>query len=275
MTHPKIQSLKSLQSDLIYHSFRPIHIVSCAFGTSYFDVKQSVVLKISNLIYTLMLFIVFSGCFIYRLSSVPPQFCQSDAVAHSVMGIQQILAIFVVSTIYYQVIFYRDQFKELLTSISSTENEFLTLNLSISNKRFETKILLEVIFITASIYASFIVFVIFFKVQNVAFILLELFASINPMLVIILNLMVFSNLAWFIRDRFQLLKHFLMDVCAIDTLVANDLNEVWKVKLTRETPHGLHRELKKIAQIYELLFAMVNKLNDIFGFSNLTSMGEL
>lgn len=274
MIVPGVQPEKSLQNDLIYHCLRPVHIISCIFGVSYFKAKKSVILKVLKAIHTFTFFVLFTGSFIYRISSVPPQLSQPEAVAHSVMGIQQILAIIVILTIYYQVIFYKDQFIELLKLISSTENEFLLLNLCFSNKRFVTKIRFEVIFLTVFIYVSFMIFIIYYKVQNFGFILLELFTSINPMLVIISNLMVFANLAWFIRNRFQILKHFLMDVCAIDSLVANDSNEVWKVKLTRKTPHGLHSEFKKIAQIYELLFDMVNNLNDIFGFSNLASMGN-
>lgn len=274
MTVPGVEPEKSLQNDLIYQCLRPIHIMSCVFGVSYFNAKKSFVLKVLKAIYTLAFFVLFTGSFIHRISSVQPQFCQPEAVAHSVIGIQQIFAIIVIQTIYYQVIFYKDQFIELLKLISLTENEFLLLNLCFSNKRFVTKNLFEVIFLTVFIYVSFMIFIIYYKVQNIGFISLELFTSINPMLVIILNLMVFANLAWFIRNRFEILKHFLMDVCAIDSLVANDSNEMWKVKLKRKTPHGLHREFKKISQIYEMIFDMVNNLNDIFGFSNLASMGN-
>lgn len=275
MDLPKIQPVKSLRRDLIYNCLRPIHIVSCAFGASYFNNKTSILLRVANQIYTLAFFIAFAGSFFYRISSVPPRFCKPDAVANSVIGIQQILATIVITTIYYQVFFYKEQFKELLKLISSTENEFLVLNLRVSNKYFNMKILFEVIFITAFIYVSFVIFVIYYKVRHISSILLELFTSINPMLVIILNLMTFANLAWFIRNRFQILKQFLMDVCAIDSLVANAPTEVWKIRLTRETSHGLQSEFKKIAEIYKHSFAVVNHLNDIFGFSNLASMGKL
>lgn len=274
MSFLRLLSGKSLPNSSICHCLQPIHIVLCAFGASYSSVEKSIPLKVLNTMYTLIFFIVFSGSFFYRISSVPPRLCQSNDVAYSVMGIQQILATIVVITIYYQVFFYKDQFNDLMTSIASTEHELLVLNLNVSNERFAKKILFEVIFVTGFIYVSFIIFIIYYKVHHIGFILLELFTSINPMLIIILNMMVFTNLAWFIRNRLQILKHFLIDVCAIDSLVANDSNEVWKVKLTRETPHGLHREFKKIAQIYEFLYAMVNNLNDIFGFSSLASMGN-
>lgn len=274
MVPPKLQLEKVSSKDFLRHIFRPIHIISLAFGISYFSEKGTVWSRILNILYTLFVFIVFMGCFLYRISRVPPMLCQSDAVSHSVIGIQQILAIFVVAFIYYQVLFYKTQFHDLLKLISKTETAFSVLNINFSYTRFTYLILFEVIFVTILLYASFIFFAIYYKLPHFGIILLELFTSINPMLIIILNLMTFANLAWYICDRLQILRHFLIDVCAIDSLVANHSNEVWKVKLMQETPSGLYAEFKKIAQIYEQLFSMVNQLNDIFGFSNLASMGK-
>lgn len=266
---PKLQSEKSL-----WDSFRPINIISSIFGISYFSANNSILSRILKMLYTLTLFAAFTGSFFYRISSVTPKFCASNAVAISVMGIQQILAFIVIVTIYYQVIFYNEKFRDLFKLISVTEIELHVLNIQLSYKHFTLINLCEVIIVTVFIYVSFIFFSIYYKVQYIEVILLELFSSINPMLVIILNVLTFANLARVIRDRFQMLKNFLVDVCAIDSLVVNDSNKVWKVKLTRVTPHGLYSEFKKIAQIYELLFSMVNHLNYIFGFSNLASMGE-
>lgn len=79
----------------------------------------------------------------------------------------------------------------------------------------------------------------------------------------------------YMRRRFQNLKHFLMDMCAIDSLVATHIsNDTRNVKLTRQTVHGLQSNFKKISRIYKLLYASTNHLSDIFGLRNLTSMGK-
>lgn len=276
MVLPKLQLEKCPSNDLLRHSFRPIHFISLAFGISYFRGNSSIWWQIIlNNLYTLIVCTVLIGCFIYRISSIPPMLCQSDAVSHSVIGIQQILATIVVAFIYYQVLFYKTHFHDLLKLISKTETDFLLFNTNFSYKRFACLILFQVIFVTVLLYVSFIFFAIYYKLPNFGVILLELFTCINPMLVIIINLMTFANLVHLIRNRFQILRHHLIDVCAIDSMDANDSNEVWKLELAQNSSNGLYSELNKIAQIYEHLFSMVNQLNDIFGFSNLASMGEL
>lgn len=255
--------------------FLPLNIISSVFGISYLHETKSKSLQIFSKLYTLTVCTVLFVSFLYRISSVLPQFCQPDAVSTSVMGIQEILATFVVTTIYYQVLFNQNQFRSVQNLISTADTRFSMLNIRFPSKNFERKIFIEVTTVIGFICMAFIFFVVYYKVHSIGLILLEFFSSIAPMVVIILNLMIFSDMAWLIRNRFRMLKHFLVDVCAVGTLIADESNiEVWKVKLTRETPSGLHRELNRIAKIYELLFCAVNHLNDIFGLSNLTSMGK-
>lgn len=259
---------------LICDIFRPIHIVLRIFGITFFTAQQSRRFQILDMFYTLICFMAFVGSFSYRISSEVARFCQSDPVAQSVMGIQQMLSTLAIIAIYFQVIFYREQFHELIKTITSTNDAFSTMNVTFSEKKFATKILCEVILLTAFIYITFIVFVIYYDVRQIEFILLELFTSINPMLIIIVNVTKFVNFTWFIYDKFEMLKHILTDVCAIDLSNETDSNGVCKVKLIRETAHGLYDDFRKITHIYELLFTMAQNLNDIFGFSNLASMCE-
>lgn len=264
------------QFSTVIQSFRSIHIISNIFGISYFTTVNSKSFQILSKLHTLAVLIVFIACFSYRISGVSPQFCQSDAVSTSVTGIQQILAISVLIAIYYQNLFYKNRFQNLLKLTSAVDNEFFALNSHVFfYNYFGRKILFELIGMIVFICASVVFFVFYYRVQDIGLILLELFSTINPMVVIILNLMTFCNMTWFIRNKFRSLKHFLMNARAVDSLDASKSNRVWQVKLTRETPTELHRRFKKIAQIYEMLFCMVNHLNDIFGLSNLTSMGRL
>lgn len=257
----------------IPQSFYAVHQVSRIFGVSYFTNILTPSSWFMNIPYTLAVLILFFAAFLYRISSVPPNFCRSNAVSYSVIGIQQILIMFAIVAIFYQILFYKDRFKKLLKCISLIEYEFEVLNIGFSCKRFMAKILIEVVTIIIFIYVSFLFFVIYYDVRQIGLIMLELFSYMNPMLVIILNLITFLNVVWYIRNRFQHLKRFLMDLCAIDPLSACSLNEPQKVKLSR-TPNALQRDFPKIARVYELLFTASKYLSDIFGCSNLTSMGK-
>lgn len=260
-------------ANTIPQSFYAVHLVSRIFGVSYFTNIVTTSSWFMNVPYTLSVLIIFIGAFSYRISSVPPNFCRSDAVSHSVIGIQQILTVVTISAIFYQILFYKDQFRKLLECTSSIEYEFNVLNIEFSCKHFMAKIIIEVATIIILIYMSFLFFVIHYDVKHLGLILLELFSYMNPMLVIILNLITFLNVVWYIRIRFQHLKCFLMNLCPTDPPSACRLNEPQKVKLSR-TSNALHRDFSKIAHIYELLFTESNYLSDIFGCSNLTSMGK-
>lgn len=258
----------------IAHCFQAINIISNIFGISYFNQINSKFHQIINKSYTLVVYVLFLGIFLYRISSISPQFCQPDTVSSSVMGIQEILGAFVLTTIYYQVLFYRNRFQNMFKMLSTVDTEFTGLNLKFTYENSKRKMIIELVVLMGFTFTSFVFFKFFYKVQSTWFLFLELFSSINPMLVIIVNLMAFSNMVWFTRNRFRMLKNILIGSCAIDTSIANKSNKVWNVQMTRETPTGLHRNMKKIGKIYEKLFCMVNDLNDIFGLSNLTSMGE-
>lgn len=256
-------------------SFRSLHLVSSVFGVSYLKYnKTPKFVQTFSILYTLTLFCLFELCFFYRILNVSPKLSRPHLVDHSVSGIQQILNTAAITTIFYQVLAYKTKFAKILKLIKIIDQIFASLNIHFTYNSFTTKIAAEIVLVLAFIYGSFIFFLIYYNVQDYTSIFLELFTSINPMLIISLNLLTFINLVWCIHEKFASLKRFLLNVCASNLLVANDVNDVWKIKLTSGTPNGLYRELKQIAHIYELSYKAVNQVNGIFGISNLASMGK-
>lgn len=262
----KIKPTKPRRVNSCNSSLRSLHIACSVFGISYFAEFSSLPSRILHIAFTLLHFGIFVCSFMYSISYVAPKFCKSDAVSQSVMGIHQILAIIAVIAIYYQILFHKGSGKKLLDHLSAVENGFSALNIAFPSKRFVTKMLIELLVLVGFVYASFIFFVIYYEVRHITVMLLELVSTIHPLLVIILNLMTFANFAWLIRDGFGILRRTLMDMCAIDSSK--------QVKTLRAAPLALWRDFKNLAHIYEQLFAMVNYQNDIFGLSNLASMGK-
>lgn len=258
-----------------YQSFRSMHMISSLFGISYFQRLHSISRKLASIAYSLAIFIAFVAAFLYRIINTSPALTKANTVSHSVFGIQQILGIIAIVTIYYQVLFYKSQFTQLLELVTLIEHEFVMMNMQCICKRFAMKILSEIIFVVAFYFISFVFFVIYYNVWDIELIALELLGTVYPLLAIVLNLMTFRNAVWFIRNGLQHIKQFLVDLCAIDSLLVDGRsNEVWTVKLMKKMPNGLFYKYKQIARIHELLFKMANHLNDIFGLSNLTSMGK-
>lgn len=266
-------STKSL--NYIKNRFKPLHFACSLLGISLFNHLKSNWPRWMHMIYGLILFLVFLSSFFYRIANVPPKFCQANAVGHSVIGIQQILSTFVITVIYYQYFSCRTSFQNTLMLMTDIDALFRSLNIHFIDDRFTVKILFEVGLIVCLIGGSFLFFLFHYRIQDAFSGFIEFFVSINPLLVINLNLLMFINLAWCVRDKFGALKRFLFDVCAIDSVTSFDTDGIWKVKLIQEAPHGLYNQLTKIAQIYERLYETVNELNSIFGLSNLTSMGSL
>lgn len=263
------------QNNSFYQSFRAVHKVASLFGISYFQRLHSIPQKSASIAYTLAIFITFVASFLYRILNMSPLLCNANAVAYSVIGIQQILSTIAILTIYYQVVFYKSKFVHMLKLVTLIEREFVTLNIQFRYKRFAMHIFAQILVVTVFLLVSFAFFVIYFNIRDIRLIALELFVSMNPMLAITLNLITFANAVWFIRNGLEYMKDILMGLCAIDSLLADgQSNEVRTVKLMTQMPYGLFGKYKQIARIYELFYEMADHLNDIFGLSNLASMGK-
>lgn len=249
--------------------------MSSLFGISYFQRSHSIPQKSASIAYALAILIAFVASFLYRLLNMSPLLCNANTVAYSVIGIQQILSTIAIFAIYYQVLFYKSKFVYMLSRVTLIEREFVTLNMQFPYKRFALNIFVQIMVVVVCFPVSFAFFVIYYNVRDIGLIAVELFVSVNPMLAITLNLMIFTNAVWFIRNALQYMKKVLMDLCAIDSFLADGhSNEVRTVKLMIQLPNGLHCKYKQIARIFELLFEMADQLNDIFGLSNLASMGK-
>lgn len=266
---------KRQPSNSFCQSFRSMHRMSSLFGISYFQRLHSISQKSASIAYALAILIVFAASFLYRLINISPLLCNANTVSHSVIGIQQILSTIAIFAIYYQVLFYKSKFVHMLSLVTLIEREFVTLNIQLPYKCFATNIFVQILVVIVFFPVSFAFFVIYYNVRDIGLIALELFVSVNPMLAITLNLMIFANAVWFIRTALQFLKKVLMDLCAIDSFLTNGhSNEVRTAKLMIQIPHGLLCRYKQIARVFELLFEMADHLNDIFGLSNLASMGK-
>lgn len=272
----KTNQTKTPRSNSFRQSCRSIRIISSVFGMSYFHRSSSKASKLASIAYATGIFIVFLASFLYRILNIQPMLCNANAVSYSVLGIQQILSIIAITTIYHQVLFYKSKFAHLLELVTLIEHKCEMLNIQLDYRRFATKILCEILAVVAYISISFAFFVIYYNVWDIGLITLELFVSIIPMLVIILNLMTFINVVWLTRNGVQRIKDFLLQFCAMESLLSDvRSNEVWTVKLmTNQTPYELFNKFKQISQIYGCVCEMANHLNDIFGLSNLASMGK-
>lgn len=269
-----VKSTKSQHNHSFSRSFRSVHKISSVLGISYFQRVHSISQKLASSAYALAIFILFVASFLYRILNISPLVCNANPVAYSVIGIQQILSAIAIFTIYYQVLFYKSKFEHIFKLVTLIEHEFVMLNIQIPYKRFAMNIFVQIIVVIVFFPISFAFFVIYYNVRDIGLIALELFVSMNPMLAITLNLITFTNAVWFIRNALQYLKEILMDLCAVDSLLTDaHSNDVRTVKLMIQMPYGLFSKYKQIARIYELLYEMANHLNDIFGLSNLASMG--
>lgn len=272
------QILKHTTKAHLYNSFRQsirsLHIILSVFGISYFHQDSSK--KLQRIAYSVCIFVVFITSFLFRILYITPMLCDANKVSHSVIGIQQILSTITIVTIYYQFLFYQTKFVHLLELVTIIEHAFTMLNIKLNYKLFAMKIFCEILAILAFISTSFAFFVIYYNVWNISFIALELFVTINPLLVIILNLMIFINAVWFIRDGIKCIKDCLIHLCAIDSLLLDgQSNEMWTVKLMIiQMPYEFYDKYTQLSRIYAALFEMANHLNEIFGLSNLASMGK-
>lgn len=255
-------------------SFKPIYIV-CAFFGLFFHCSSIKWIRWLHFAYSLIVFIVFNAFFFYRILNDFPKFSQMNAVSQSVIGIQHILGFMVVAAIYYKSFCCRSVFQSLMKSVEIIDDRFKSINVRFLYKRFAMKILFEVVLVLSLFGSSFLYFIIHYKVNDIFSILIEFFVSIYPLFLIHLNSITFINISWYLQKRFNRLKGYLIDVCAIDLVVGMNKSDIVKVKLFHGKSNKLHKQLKYIAKLYESLYECSGQMNNIFGLTNLAAMGSI
>lgn len=254
--------------------FRPLEIACNIFGASVTSFRQRGFIIYLSIAYTVIQAVISLGLTLYRIANIKPQFCQQNAVSQSVNGIQQILGLGVVATIYYQTLFRKADVRSVLNILSKSDQEFLQLNTILKHKVFGVKIVIETVFVVLYAYAAFILFAVHYNVTELRMLVFELFSAINPLVLANLVLLMFINFCWHIRNKFAKLREILEEFVRYDSAHLES-EDIWTIKGNSGTSKILFNQIQRIARIYESLFDAVNVLNRIFGLSNLTSIGNI
>lgn len=253
--------------------FRPLEIVCNIFGASVTSIRQRQFIVYLSIVYTIIHAIISIGLTFYRIANIKPHFCQQSAISQSVNGIQQILGLGVVATVYYQTLFRKADVQKVLKILLKSDQELLQLNAILKYKVFGVKIVIETIFVVLYAYAAFIIFAVHYNVSDLRMLAFEFVSAINPMVLGNLVLLMFINFCWHIRNKFAKLREILENFVRHDSGHGKN-DEIWTIKAKIGTSKVLFNQIQRIARIYESLFDAVNVLNRIFGLSNLTSIGN-
>lgn len=255
--------------------FRPLYWTCQLFGISVMSLASNKVFRVLNLCYSLINMCFVIGYTIYCIGFVPSQFGHQNAVSVSVQNMQQIMGITVLFFIYYQVILYKSKIEKIFNIFTQIDLEFQLLNIRFNYKKFERKIIIELVFVVLFIYSLFFVLRSHYEINYLDSIISEYITNIHAIFLIDIVLLMFINFCWHIKCKLTTIKLLLLDLSGIDETSMIERDEMWKIKFVQETPKLFIREIRIIATIFERLFKTVNILNNIFGFSNLMTMGEL
>lgn len=255
--------------------FRPLYWTCQLFGISVISLTSNKVLRVLKLCYSLINMCFMIGYTIYCIGFVPSKFGHQNAVSVSVQNMQQIMGITVLFFIYYQVILYKPKIDKIFNIFTKIDLEFQYLNIQFNYKKFERKIIIELIFAVLFIYGLFFVLMSHYELNYFDSIISEYIINIHPIFLIDIVLLTFINFCWHIKCKLTALKLLLVDLSRIDEKSMIERDKIWKIKFVQETPKLFIREIRIIAAIFEMLFKAVNILNNIFGFSNLMTMGEI
>lgn len=255
--------------------FRPLYWICQLFGISIISMTTNRTLKYCKFGYSIINVCCLAGYTVYSVGYMPLKFGHQNAVSVSVHSMQQIIGLFVILFIYYQVIRYKTKIDKVFQILENIDGEFHQLNIKFNYKKFSRKILIESIFVILFIYGLFALLVRHYCVTDTGLIVFEYFLNIHPILLINLVLLTFINFCWVIRSKLKTMRRLLTDFSRIDDNARAETDQLWKVKFIQETPKIFIREIRIIANVFEMLFKTVNILNSVFGLSNLSTMGKV
>lgn len=247
----------------------PIKTIFSAFGITMFNEFK---LNISHgliLVYTFFVASILLAAIVFRMQYISPRYGNFNVVIHSVICIQQILIMLTIFAIYYQTIRHPYRMNMIFQLLANVDRALAQFNVeSDYYRRFCWKTLIEIIVLIVAIHITFTALCIHYGLEPFVAIVYELLARFYPIFVINAVLLMFINLCCVVKSKFVVLKKLLRKFHVDDT--TND--QVWKAELMQTTPCTFCDELKRIANVYELLYAIVNRLNTIFGLTNLASL---
>lgn len=225
-----------------------------------------------NLVYAYAVATILLAAIVFRMQYVSPKYGDFNIIIHSVICIQQALITLTIVAIFYQSIWHPHRMDAVFQMLTKVDRAFAQFNVHIDYGLFRWKIWIEIIVLSASVHIAFAALCTHFGIDPFAAIIYELLARFYPIFVVNAALLMFINLCCLIKSKFTALKKMLLDFRDIDTVFSAGSDEVWKVKLVQTMPPTFYGELKRIANVYELLHDIVNRLNDIFGLTNLASL---
>lgn len=252
--------------------FLPFEIPCNIFGVTVTSTPQCKLINLLSHVYTVLHFLVSLMLSLYRIGYIEPQFCQSNAISQSINGIQQILGLIVMVSIYYQTLFRKSDVRKMLKLLSQSDKQLLQLNSTIEQKTFRVKILIESMTVFVYAYAAYIFFAIRYNVTSFKLLVIEFVSAINPVVLTHLVLLIFVNFCWIIKNKFHILKVILRAIIRSDSQ-QNKEDEIWIEHNPNSCIRVVFDRIKFVAKTYETLFDTVNVLNRIFGLSNLASIG--
>lgn len=234
------------------------------------EVKSTIVHGL-NLVYTICVATTLLAAIVFRIHYVSPKYGSFNIIIHSVIFIQQILIATAILAIYYQTIRSPYGMTTVFQMLANVDRAFAQFNVKFDYRLFHWKVLIEIIILTASIHIAFAALCIHYRIDPFVAFIYELLARFYPIFVINVALLTFINLCCLVRSKFMALKKMLSDSHAVDPSDGGS-DGVWRVKLVQTMPRTFHDELKQIASVYESLYAIANRLNHIFGLTNLASL---
>lgn len=252
--------------------FRPLLFACSLFGVKYIGKLSFELPFVTHAAYSTFVGLLLISSVFFRISQTSPIFCQQEPVAESVMTVQQLLGTVVLFSIYRQIL--SVELSDLSESLEEVEQDFGLLNIKMDYRRFKWKIFLETVVIVVCIHVSFALMAIGHAESPLRAIAFELLPSFYPILLINLVLMIFVNLTLFIESKFTAIKAVLSDFREISSDSFHSSSSI-TVKALKIKPRMFFEEIKRIASIYSRLYCIVNRLNTIFGLSNLTTLAFL
>lgn len=254
--------------------FRPFEIPCNIFGVTVTSFSHRKLTNLLSCAYTLLHLTLSTMLTLYRIGNVEPQFCQPNAISQSVNGIQQILGLAVMLSIYYQTLFRKADVQRVLKLLQQSDQQLVQLNAILKQKAFGVKIVIEAVVVVLYAYGAFVLFAVRYNVTSVRLLVVEFISAINPLVLTHLVLLMFVNLCWHVRNKFQKLKIILREIVDNNNKQQSGKDAVWTVQTPNGSARVVFQQVQLIAKTYETLFDTVNMLNRIFGLSNLTSIGE-
>lgn len=256
--------------------FKSINFISNLLGISLIIQSKSRFINMTYRSYTIVLLTLATISLYFSIINVP-QLSLDYPIPHSVNWIRRIFGFITIASLFWQALVYSTEKLKIISILNQVNGMFSTqFDIQFSYRKIYWIINGQLLLIFIFLFGLFGLMCWHYELSDYEWIAFEYLVGMHPTVLMCLNQLKVIHVISIINSKFNGLNVILLEWDRFDKKIRAASRKIFKIKEVQVATNSMiivqYGDLKKIAEIYEMLFEAIELINKVFGLSNLTSI---